>query len=400
MSANLLQLLGEGKGYLWALRHCQQLGLTEDKIREIRDNLAESGIDVGTLVALQKLEYPIAKFPYPSKSTVKHDEYYFFPIPAFEIEIYFKTMICEHGLELGTELFPGFVSWQFGHDEIQYVIGGDTKVDMICHNNAFRTGQVKVGDVVAAPNGSNFVTHSSEEGNNYGHAHIFLTNLGEQVGQIFYDVGGLLRMQSLGLVEPAPPGALPFDDVSDRIEVKELSQLLKVDKDRERDLPTWLRNGWAQRDATRALDYAEGTKQVVISSPDREVADFIEWGENVGKFNQGKCWANPLVAEQVAAITDCRFPAGYKRLHPFKETLVVLSGQAKVKTSLPPLHGEWVEHDLAMNDAMVVGNGAHFHVLEATDDFVVRRLAESAAHNSHAAMMERKLEEDGVPKNL
>jgi hypothetical protein len=400
MNANLVKLLSEGKTYLWALRHCQQLGLTEEKIREMRDNLAADGIDLGTLMALQKLEYPIAKFPYPSKSHIHHGEYYFFPIPDFEIEIYFKTMILEHGLEFGAELFPGPVSWQFGHDEIQYCIGGDTMVDMYLPNNTSRTCQVKVGDVIAVPNGTNFVTHSSEVGGKYGHAHIFLCNIGESVGQLFYDVGGLLRLQSMGLVEPAPPGALPFDDITDRIEVKRLSDLLRIDNSRQRDLPSWLRNGWDKRQETRALDYAEGTPTVVVSSPDRELGYYIEWGQNFGKYNQGKCYVNPLVAEATAAITDCHFPSGYKRLHPHKEIWTVLQGQAKIRQSVPPLHGEWHDIDLAMNDAMVAGNGAHFHVLEASNDFVVRRLAESCAHNNHAAMMERKLELAGVPRNI
>jgi mannose-6-phosphate isomerase-like protein (cupin superfamily) len=400
MSANLVKLLSEGKTYLWALRHCQQPDLTEAKVREIRDVLAADGIDLATLMALHKLEYPIAKFPHPSKQRIHHREYYFFPIPTFEIEIYFKTIICEHGLELGTELFPGLVSWQFGHDEIQYCIGGDTPVEMIHANNTVRKANVKAGDVVAVPNGTNFVTHSTEKGKKYGHAHIFLCNIGEQTGQVFYDVGGLLRLQSLGMVEPSPPGALPFDDITERIEIHNLEDLLVVDKKRERDLPTWLRNGWKRRVETRMLDYIEGTPTTVVSSPDRKVGDFIEWGKNVGKYNQGKCFVNPIVAEQTAAITDCRFPVGYKRLHPHKEIWVVLKGQAKVKQSVPPLHSVWVEYDLKMNDVMVAGNGAHFHVLEATQDFVVRRLAESGAHNSHAAMMEMKLKLDGVHKNV
>jgi mannose-6-phosphate isomerase-like protein (cupin superfamily) len=399
MDANLLKLLSEGKTYLWALRHCQQLGLTTDKIHEIRDALAAEGIDLMTLLALKNIEYPIAKFPSPVKNRVHHREYYFFPIPAFEIEIYFKTIICEYGLELGAELFPGLVNWQFGHDEIQYCIGGDTRVEMIMPNCTKRTVNVKVGDVIAVPNGTNFITHSSEAGGRYGHAHIFLCNLGEQTGQIFYDVGGLLRLQSMGMVEPAPPGALPFDDITNRIEVKELKDLLKFDRSRERDLPTWLRNGWKRREETRALDYAEGTKTAVKSSPDRDLGYFIEWGDNAGKYNNGRCWVNPLIAEQTAAITDCHFPAGYKRLHPHKEIWTVLQGQAKIKQSVPPLHGEWVEYDLEMNDVMVAGNGAHFHILEATEDFVVRRLAETCAHNSHALMMERKLELEGVPRN-
>jgi len=56
--------------------------------------------------------------------------------------------------------------------------------------------------------------------------------------------------------------------------------------------------------------------------------------------------------------------------------------------------------DLAENSVMVAAGGAHINVLEATDDFVVRRLAETCAHNCYALMMERKLESDGVPQNI
>jgi hypothetical protein len=97
---------------------------------------------------------------------------------------------------------------------------------------------------------------------------------------------------------------------------------------------------------------------------------------------------------------DCRFPAGYKRLHTHKELWTVLSGQARVKHSVPPLHSEWVEAELSENFVMVAAGGAHFQVLEATDDFVVRRLAESCAHNCYAAMMEQKLQLDGDAKNV
>jgi hypothetical protein len=48
----------------------------------------------------------------------------------------------------------------------------------------------------------------------------------------------------------------------------------------------------------------------------------------------------------------------------------------------------------------VAGNGAHFQVLEATDDFVVRRLAETCAHNNHVDMMELKLHLDKTARSL
>jgi hypothetical protein len=133
----------------------------------------------------------------------------------------------------------------------------------------------------------------------------------------------------------------------------------------------------------------------VVTSPDRELKDFIEWG--TGKR---RCLVNPLIAEQTAAITDCHFPAGYKRLHPYKEVWCCLKGQAKIKQSVPPLHAEWVEVELEPNHVMAAANGAHFYVLEATEDFIVRRLAETCAHNGHADMMEIKLEEDKVAGTL
>jgi mannose-6-phosphate isomerase-like protein (cupin superfamily) len=395
MTADLLKLLSEGKSYLWALRYGQSQDLSEETINRIKETLAAENIDLSTLAALRQLEPSMARFAHPSVNRLQFDDFYFFPIPAFEIEVFFKTAICEPGLELGMELFPSKLDWQFGHDEVQYCIGGDTEVDMIYSNNKKRTKNVRVGDVVAVPTGANFITHSSEQNGRFGHAHMFLCNDGGQGGRIYYDVVGMLRLQSLGMVEPAPEGALPFSDISDRIEVKKLSELLKVHPDRERDLPTWLRNGWQRREEARALDYVEGTKQVVVSSPDREQGDFMDWGDGVRR-----CFVNPLIAEQSAAITDCHFPSGYKRLHPHKELWTVLKGQAKIKQSIPTLHSEWVDLDVQENDVIVATGGAHVHVMEATQDFVVRRLAESCAHNCHYAMMERKLESDRVSGSI
>lgn len=392
MAGKLTHLLTEGKGYLWALRHCQADGLTPEKTGEIRAALEGAGIDLAALAALRQLEPGIARGPYPSVKKAEHTQYYFFPIPAFDIEIFFTVLITELGLELGMELFPGKVDWQFGHREVQYCIGGDTMVDMVFPNNETATRRIRVGDVVAVPNGSNFVTHATEEGGKFGHAHIFLAN----EPQIYYDVGGLLRLQSLGMVAPPPGGgAFPFSDITQRIEVKDWSDLLAVRKDRERDLPTWLRNGWKNRETTRAVDYAEGTRAAVVSSPDRPPDGFIEWGDGVRR-----CFVNPLVAEHTAGITDCRFPAGYRRLHTHKELWVVLTGNARIRQSVPPLHSEWVDIELAPNTVMAAAGGAHIQVLEATKDFVVRRMAENCAHNGHAAMMELKLTVDNAVVNI
>jgi len=336
MAADLSQLLRDAKSYHWALRFAQTRHLTPEALADIKATLAGAGIDVSMLATLRQLEPSIARAPYPAVQRAGHDDFYFFPIPAFNIEVFFKTMICEPGIEVGMELFPGYVDWQFGHDEIQYCIGGDTRVDMVLPDNREVTRRVRVGDVVAAPVGTNFMTHSSEDGGRFGHAHIFLTNGGGSQGQVYYDVGGMLRLQSLGMMDPAPPGALPFSDITSRIEVKDWSALLAVHPDGERDLPSWLRRGWRRREATRLLDYTEGTKAAVVSSPDRAPNDFIEWGTGTRR-----CFVNPLIAEQTAAITDCRFPAGYKRLHAYKEVWCVLKGQARIKQSIPPLHGEW-----------------------------------------------------------
>jgi hypothetical protein len=396
MASNLERLLLEGKTFDWALRHCQGENLTPARVREIRENLAKDGIDLATLAVLRQLDPFIARSPHPSLKRLDHSQYYFFPIPAFGIEVFFTVFLTEHGLELGAELFPAKVDWQFGHREVQYVIGGEVETELIAPDNTAVTRTVRYGDVVAAPAGANFITHSSEEGGRFGHAHIFLVNEGGSTGKVFYDVGGMLRLQTLGLVDPVRGGqALPFSDIRDRIQVKGCRELLQVHKDRERDLPTWLRNGWKRREEMRALDYAEGTKKVVLSSPDRAPSDFIEWGKGVRR-----CFVNPLVAEHTAAVTDCRFPAGYRRLHTDQELWTVLAGEAKIRQSVPPLHSEWVERTVQENDVMAAAGGAHFQVLEATDDFVVRRMAESCARNQHHAMMELKLEQEGVPRNL
>jgi cupin superfamily acireductone dioxygenase involved in methionine salvage len=396
MASNLVKLLLEGKTYDWVLRHCQGDDLSPARIREIRKRLAEDGIDLGTLAVLRQLDPCIARSPYPSLKRLDHTQYYFFPIPAFDIEVFFSVFITEHGLELGSELFPKKVDWQFGHREVQYCIGGEVKTEIILPDNTESTRTVRVGDVVAAPAGANFITHSSEEGGRFGHAHIFLVNEGEVTGRIYYDVAGTLRLQTLGLIDPAPgQQAIPFSNIRDRIQVKNCHELLNVHGSRERDLPTWLRNGWERREEMRALDYVEGTKRVVLTSPDRKPSDFIEWGKGVRK-----CFVNPLVSEQTAAVSDCHFPAGYRRLHTHQELWTILQGQARIKQSVPPLHSDWVEVVVQENDVMVAAGSAHIQVLEATPDFVVRRMAESCARNQHWAMMEMKLQLDGVPQNL
>jgi hypothetical protein len=214
MAADLLQLLRESKTYLWALRFSETRRLDAQTQAEIKNTLANAGLDVATLASLRQLEPAILRPPYPAVQRATHNDYYFFPIPAFDIEVFFKTMICEPGVEVGMELFPGYVDWQFGHHEIQYCIGGDTEVEIVAPDNTELKRRVRVGDVVAAPNGTNFKTHSTEADGRFGHAHVFLTNTGRDV---YYDVGGLLQQpvtlatedEAAALFPDCDPGAVP-----------------------------------------------------------------------------------------------------------------------------------------------------------------------------------------------
>ena len=72
------------------------------------------------------------------------------------------------------------------------------------------------------PKGAHILYRSSEEGERFGHAHIFLVNLGGMIGETFYDIFHLLRLRTLELVD-GPDEALRFDDISDRIEVKTMA---------------------------------------------------------------------------------------------------------------------------------------------------------------------------------
>ena len=80
---------------------------------------------------------------------------------------------------------------------------------------------------------------------------------------------------------------------------------------------------------------------------------------------------------------------------PDSEIWTVLRGKASVTQSTPPLHGETIRHDVAMGDLMVAAGGANISIDDAESDFVVRRLAETCAHNRHAQMMELKLLDQG-----
>jgi hypothetical protein len=387
-TSDLQTLLSRGHTYLWAIRQGQ---LTDpEELEAARRQFEEEAIDTSVLQAMRHLEHSIARYPYPAKRTALHTRYLKFPMP-FQIELYFNEIVTEHGLELGLELFP-VADWTFAHRETHICTGGDTNWTMTHPNGSQMSRRVLPGNVAAFPAGTHFLMTKNGE---YGHAHVYLMNISEAEGQVYYDAPGVMRLQALGLI-PTPGGedAPELYDITDRIELTDWRELLAVRDDAEHDLPTWLRNGWKAKDATRALDYAEGTKVTVMNSPDREPKDFVDWGAG-----SGRCQINPLIAEQTCAVTDCVFPNGYRRALPKREMWAVLDGHATVRQSLPVFHAEWVEYEVQSGDVLVVADGAYVEVADAKN-LTVRRFAETCAHNSHAEMMERKLELDGVAREL
>ena len=386
-SPDLLTLLAEAKTYLWALRHSREPDMTIARRAEIGGLLSELGIDESILAALRELEHPMARYPHASMARPRHDEYMRLDLADFHV--YANGALCERGIEAGIELFPVTIDWSFCHTEVQYCTGGDTPMEVTLPSNRTESKRLRVGDVMVIPKGAHMVYRSSEENGRFGHAHIFLMNLGGMIGENFYDIFQLLRLRTMELVSGADE-PLPFQDISDRIEVKTWSDLLDVEHGQDGDRPTWLRNGWKQREQTRLLDYHEGTDSLVIAAPTRTQADYLRWGEGAKR-----CYINPIVAEAESAICDTHFPAGYSRMLQENEVWAVLRGSATISQTTPPLHGETIVNDVRMGDLLVVVGGTNLGVPEATDDFVVRRLAETCAHNQHAQMMELRLLEDG-----
>ena len=382
---DLIALLARGHTYLWALRHAHA---HEEELTNARDALLAAGIGLEELTALRAIERSIAQFPHPTSRRPDH-LYLEVPIPP-DMQVFLAPVITELGVEVGTELFPMRINWTFAHRETQYCTGGQTHLDAVLPHNAVESREFGVGDVMAIPAGTRLTFHSSEEGERFGHAHIYFLNLPGGEPQTYYDAVSLLRLRQRGVV-PSPTPMPPLHDVRSRIEVLDWSALVSPRPNRTSQLPTWLRNGWEHREATRALDYHEGTKALVINSPDREPAEYLPWGDG-----DTRCWINPLIAEHTCAVTDCRFPAGYFRLHASTELWTVLRGGATVRQTLPPLHDEEHIADVSSGAVLVVPGGARVFVDEASSDLVVRRLAASGACNGHSAMMERKLIADGV----
>jgi len=379
--------LAEGRTYLWALRHSHERAQTPERQQEIRELFAKVGVNGSTLAALRELEHPIARYPHASVARPTHDEYLRFEIADFHV--YLNGALCERGLQAGIELFPVNVDWSFCHTEVQYCTGGDTPIEATLPSNRRETKRIRPGDVMVIPKGAHLVYQSSRDDNRYEHAHIFAINVGGMTGEVFYDVFDLTRLQTMGLIAP-DDSPVPFHDIAERIKIKTWSELLHVDPSRESDRPTWLRNGWSRREESRLLNYHEGTDSLVIAAPDRGQGDYLPWGEG-----QKRCYVNPIVAEANSAICDTHFPAGYRCMLPDSEIWTVLRGKASVTQSTPPLHGETIRHDVAMGDLMVAAGGANISIDDAESDFVVRRLAETCAHNRHAQMMELKLLDQG-----
>ena len=211
------------------------------------------------------------------------------------------------------------------------------------------------------------------------------------VDQPFYDALPRMRLAYRGLSGGSHTEAFTLAELGRRIEVLDWSELVSPRPGGGRDLPTWLRNGWDAREWTRALDYAEGTKSLVIAAPDREPDAYLDWGRGAEA-----CRINPVVSEAEAAITDCVFPSGWTASPTWTELWTVLRGSAVVRQTLAPLHAAATETQIASGVTLVVPGGARVTVEDASDDLVVRRLAGSCAHNGHWAMMEAKLVADGV----
>lgn len=382
----LAQLLAEGKGYLWALRHAHARDAALDQARAA---LREAGIDVATLRALRALEPSIAGFPHPTASRPDH-RYIEVPIPP-DMTVYLAPILTERGVECGTELFPERTTWTFAHHETQYCIGGQTPLEAVLPHGATESRHLGTGDVMAIPAGTRVTYHSTEAGDRFGHAHVYLTNLSAGEPRVYYDVAPFLRLQQLGVLDGADGLPPLHDGVFDRIEMRDWADLATPRSGGAPQSPSWLRNGWDRREQTRALDYHEGTRSLVVARPDREPDAYLPWGDG-----ESRCWVNPLIAESCAAITDCRLPAGYFRSQPATELWTVLRGSARIHQTLAPLHSEASRADVASQTTLVVPGGSRLRVEEASDDLVVRRLAQSCAVNGHWAMMEAKLAADGL----
>lgn len=381
MTDTLIRLLAEGKNYYWALRQSHEGGA---------DALRDAGIDDQVLEALYALQEGVARFPHPAAKDADH-VYFEVKLPG-DVTAYFAPLVTEHSVETGTELFPERVEWVFAHTEVQYCTGGDTLMEARLPHGAEESKSFRPGDVMLIPAATRLIYNSSEAEGRFGHAHIFTMNLGTRP-RTYYDALPKMRLAYRGQTAGAHTRVLQLNEIGPRIEVKDWSQLVTPRANGARQLPSWLRNGWANREVTRALDYAEGTKSLVITAPDRTPDQFIEWGAG-----PTACRVNPLIAEAEAAITDCVFPSGWADSFGWTELWTVLQGSATAHLTLAPLHAAASEARIQSGSTLVVPSGARIRLEDASGDLVVRRLAATAAQNAHWAMMERKLVADGLAK--
>ena len=380
MADRLIELLAAGKDYYWALRQSHEGGEAA---------LREHGIDAATLAALRALEPGVARFPNPAPKQADH-LYFPLQLPG-AINVFFAPTVTEYEVESGTELFPEPLTWTFAHDEIQYCTGGDTPMEARFPHGTHEQKSLRTGDVMLIPENTTLTYHSSEEGDRFGHAHIFAMVLSRKP-RTYYDVVPTLRLRDRGQVGGEPRIAqVGLDAIGGRIECTDWSELVAPRPSGARCLPSWLRNGWGQRELTRALDYSEGTKSFVIAAPDRLLADYLEWGTG-----DAACRVNPLIAEPNGAVTDCAFPNGWSASNAHTELWTVLRGAATVRQTLAPLHMAAAEAHVACGWQIVIPGGSRVELQDASDDLVVRRLAGTCAHNGHWAMMEAKLRADGV----
>jgi hypothetical protein len=371
----LVDALATGRTYFWALRQARE---------GAPDALRRHGIDAQVLAALRELEPTIVRPPHPAHARADH-RYLRLTLPG-DVELFFSPLVCEATAESGTELFPHRTAWTFAHHEIQYCTGGDTPMHAVLPHGAREDKRFALGDVMVIPEGTH-VTYLATEEHGFGHAHIFTMVLSDRP-RTFYDAVPALRLRARGLLAADEPPELY--ELHDRVETLDWGDLAEVRPGGARQLPTWLRNGAANRELTRALDYHEGTRSLVISSPDRRPEQFLDWGHG-----RAQCRVNPLVSEAAGAVTDCVLPAGWFASFVWTELWTVLRGRATVVQTLAPLHDERSVTEVSAGSTLVAPAGARVEVPEASDDLVVRRLAGSAAHNAHWAMMERKLEQDG-----
>ena len=385
MADRLIELLAQGKDYYWAMRQGHVDGAPP---------LRDQGIDDDTLAALRALHPGVARFPEATARTADH-RYLPLVIPP-NINVYFAPIMTEYEVESGTELFPEKTTWTFAHDEIQYCTGGDTLMEARFPHGHEESKHLRTGDVMLIPENTQLTYHSSEEGGRYGHAHIFLMVLSRKP-RTYYDAVPTLRLRDNGQIGGAPHiPQVGLDDPTHRmrarIETLDWSQLVDPRPEGARCLPSWLRNGWANRELTRALDYSEGTKTLAIAGPDRTPDQYLEWEAG----GNSACAVNPLVSEPNGAITDCVFPQGWRGSACHTEIWTVLRGSMTVRQTLAPLHAASTEAHVPGNSQIIVPGGSRVDIAEASGDLVVRRLAGSCAHNGHWAMMEAKLRADGV----